>query len=125
MEVTELCFGFSLVLFILALYSKTSTLQFTYLIMRGLSAWSYIEFLCRLPTDTGLGVGVTPIRPIRGYSLQVFIADTPPIGSTCSWPYSCDWTGLLVPFAQIMTSLPIYTGRLAMKEGPDNLSALR
>ena len=63
-----------------------------------------------IPADTGLGAGVTPIRPLNNYFLQVFMSDTPPTGSTCTWtescsgegspfgtacssPAGCDWTG--------------------------------
>lgn len=46
-----------------------------------------------IPADTGLGPAVTPIRPLHGYLMEVFIFDTPPPGSNCYWPHSCDWLG--------------------------------
>ena len=50
--------------------------------------------LSSIPSDTGLGPGVTPIRPLHAYILEVFVVETPPPGSTCLWPDSCYyWTG--------------------------------
>ena len=62
----------------------------------------YALCLSSIPSDTGLGPGVTPIRPLHAYILEVFVVETPPPGSTCLWPDSCYyWTGLF-PFVILL-----------------------